>query len=93
MKKYKIKKCHSSPVSLAFDSVTNHIMNKVHVLDYGAIIWDPHTQSDIRKLERVQRQVARFITGDYKCRNDGCVSDMLTRLKLPYYRTIAVEID
>ena len=31
----------------------------------------------------MQRQAARFITGDYKSRNQGCVTDMLTKLKLP----------
>ena len=34
------------------------------VLDYGSIIWDPYLSRDIEKFERVQRQAARFITGD-----------------------------
>ena len=53
------------------------------VLNYGAIVLDPYVKSDIFKLERVQRQTARFITGDYKSRNQGCVTDMLTKLKVP----------
>ena len=36
------------------------------ILDYGSIVWDPYLLSDIDKIERVQRQAARFITGDYK---------------------------
>ena len=31
---------------------------------YREIIWDPYYAKDIDKLERVQRQGARFITGD-----------------------------
>ena len=38
------------------------------ILDYSAIIWDPYYIQDINKLVRVQKQAARFITGDYKSR-------------------------
>ena len=37
---------------------------------------------DIDKLERVLRQAARFITGDYKTREEGCVTRMLETLEL-----------
>ena len=40
------------------------------VLEYGAVVWDPYLQKDIDKLERIQRIGARFITGDYRSRND-----------------------
>ena len=52
------------------------------VLDYGSIIWDPYLSSDIEKLERVQRQAARFITGDYHSREEGSVTGMLDMLEL-----------
>ena len=52
------------------------------ILDYGSIIWDPYLSSDIDKIERVQRQAARFITGDYKTREEGCVTKMLDHLEL-----------
>ncbi|XP_076468986.1 uncharacterized protein LOC143299585 [Babylonia areolata] len=52
-------------------------------LEYSATVWDPHQRQDIEKLERVQRQIAHFITGDYKSRNPGCVSGMLKELNLP----------
>ena len=52
------------------------------ILDYGSIIWDPYLLSDIDKIERVQRQAARFITGDYKTREEGCVTKMLENLAL-----------
>ena len=52
-------------------------------LEYGSVVWDPYQQGEIDKLERVQRTAARFITRDYKSRQDGCVSAMLEDLKLP----------
>ena len=52
------------------------------LLDYGSIIWDPYLKQDIDKLERVQRQAARFITGDYKTREEGCATGMLETLEL-----------
>ena len=33
--------------------------------------------------EIVQRSAARFVTGDYKSRHEGCVTNMLTDLDLP----------
>ena len=35
------------------------------ILNYGASIWDPHTQSNITKLEKVNKRSARFVTGNY----------------------------
>ena len=51
-------------------------------LEYGSIVWDPYQQSDIDRLERVQRSAARFITKDYRSRQDGCVTAMLRELDL-----------
>ena len=34
-------------------------------------------------LEKIQRQAARFISGDYSSRDHGCVTQMLTELLLP----------
>ena len=52
-------------------------------LDYGATVWHPHLVKDRNKLERIQRQAARFIKRDYKSREPGCVTQMLNELKLP----------
>lgn len=52
-------------------------------LEYGAVVWDPFLQSDIDKLEKIQRKAARFISGDYKSRDRGCVTRMLENLDLP----------
>mgnify|MGYP007024906418 CR=1 FL=1 len=50
---------------------------------------DPNMVTNINKLERIQRQAARFITIDYKSREDGCVSNMLAQLELQDLQTIA----
>jgi hypothetical protein len=52
-------------------------------LEYASIIWDPHLQGDIDRLERVQRSAARFIKKDYRSREEGCVTSMLKDLELP----------
>ena len=33
-------------------------------LEYGSAAWDPYYDKDIKKLERVQRKVARFFAGN-----------------------------
>ena len=40
-------------------------------------------KKDIDRLERIQRQAARFITRDYFSRDPGCVTKMLKDLNLP----------
>ena len=53
------------------------------LLEYGSVVWDPYLTRDIDKLERTQRNCARFITGDYKSRHEGAVTNMLKDLDLP----------
>jgi hypothetical protein len=53
------------------------------VLEYGSVVWDPHLTRDIDKLEQIQRNGARFITGDYKSRHEEAVTNMLKDLDLP----------
>ena len=68
--------------------VSEETSNTVHIslvrstMDYGGIIWDPYTETNINRLERIQRQAARFITGDYRSREEGSVSNMLEKLDL-----------
>ena len=52
-------------------------------LEYSSIVWGPYLQKDIDELEKVQRQAARFVTGNYISRDQGCVSQMLAELNLP----------
>ena len=47
------------------------------------MIWDPYTKQDTLKLENVQRSATRFITKDYYSRQEGCVTEILHKLKLP----------
>ena len=35
------------------------------VLEYSCSVWDPHVDKDITKLEKVQRNAARFVKSDY----------------------------
>ena len=38
-------------------------------LEYAASVWDPHQIGEIEQLENIHRRSARFITRDYKSRN------------------------
>jgi hypothetical protein len=56
-------------------------------MEYRAIIWDPYNKNDINKLENLQRRGARFITKDYKSREEGSMTKMLRDLDLPLLQT------
>ena len=56
-------------------------------MEYSAIIWDPYNKNDINKLENLQRRSARFITKDYKSREEGSMTKMLRDLDLPLLQT------
>ena len=51
------------------------------ILEYASIIWDPHTASNINKLETVQRRSARHIMHNYS--RHASVTTMLQHLDLP----------
>ena len=51
------------------------------ILEYASIIWDPHTASNIHKLETVQRRSARHIMHNYN--RHANVTTMLQHLHLP----------
>ena len=59
-------------------------------MEYGATVWDPYQQYTSDKIERVQRQAARFIKSRYT--RYSSVSDMLdelgVRLSLKRDRTL-----
>jgi hypothetical protein len=48
------------------------------ILEYAAVVWDPHTETNCSKLEAVQRRAARFVCNDY--RRTSSVTAMLERL-------------
>lgn len=38
-------------------------------LEYASVVWDPHTKTNIHKLEKIQRLAARFIYSKYRRRD------------------------
>ena len=48
-------------------------------LEYAASIWDPYTQKNKTKLEKVQRSAARFVSSDYS--RHSSVTSMLENLE------------
>ena len=50
-------------------------------LEYSSCLWDPHTKSNISKLEMVQRRAARYTCNRFH--NTSSVTNMLTELKWP----------
>ncbi len=51
------------------------------ILEYGACAWDPHTKKNIKKIEAVQRNAARFILSNYE-RTPGTVTGLLKELNM-----------
>ena len=49
-------------------------------LEYASAAWDPSSVEDITKLEKVQRQTARFAHSNYHDRATGCVTKMVSDL-------------
>ena len=49
------------------------------LVEYASIIWDPHTNANINRLEMVQRKYARFVFYDY--RTTSSVTAMLDQLQ------------
>ena len=50
------------------------------VLEYASPAWDPTSSEGIVKLEKVQRQAARFVHANYSERNPGFVTRMVSDL-------------
>lgn len=50
------------------------------ILEYAVVIWDPFTQTDIQKLERVQKKVVRFIYNSY---GPTSITKLLLKSKFP----------
>ena len=48
------------------------------LVEYAGTVWDPHAQTNIQKLEMVQRRAARYVLSRH-C-NTSSVSDMLKSL-------------
>ena len=48
---------------------------------YAAAVWDPYYQTDIQRLEKVQRRAARWVSNDYS--SYSSVTSMLDHLRWP----------
>ena len=51
------------------------------IMEYASPVWDPYYNSDIYKLEKVQRRAARWALSDYS--RESSVTSLLSSLKWP----------
>lgn len=51
------------------------------LLEYGDVVWDPHTKTDTDKLEKVHKRALRFIFNAYG--RQVSLSDLSSRSGLP----------
>ena len=63
------------------------------VLEYGSTVCVPYYVKDIDRLEKVQRQPARFISGDHATRKPGCISKMIKTRDYHHSRIGGWELD
>jgi hypothetical protein len=52
------------------------------IMEYGAIIWNPHLNGDIDKIKRIQNRAIRFAKKAYKSRETGGITRMREDLEL-----------
>ena len=50
------------------------------VLEYASVVWDSKNQTNASRLERVQKQAARFCTSEYSSREEGTMTKILSQL-------------
>ena len=50
-------------------------------LEYACTVWDPHTETDSSKLDKIQRRAARWVLKRH--RNTSSVGEMLDHLQWP----------
>ena len=68
-----LNKCPTHIKAVAYTSLVRPI------LEYASAAWDPHSQNNIKSLERIQRQAARFCK-NYYSREPGSVTKLLQEL-------------
>ena len=68
-----LNKCPTHIKAVAYTSLV------LPILEYASAAWDPHSQNNIKTLERIQRQAARFCTNNYS-REPGSVTKLLQEL-------------
>ena len=72
-----LKQCSTKTKTLAYQSLV-----RPH-LEYATTAWDPHTQTNIDRLERIQRRAARFVLNNYNYppSPNSSVTTMLSNLQ------------
>jgi len=45
-------------------------------LEYACAVWDPHHQSHINDIEKIQKAAARFVTGNYVMENGNSAANL-----------------
>ena len=68
-----LNKCPTHIKTVAYTSLVRPI------LEYASAAWAPHSQNNIKTLERIQRQAARFCKNNYS-REPGSVTKLLQEL-------------
>ena len=68
-----LNKCPTNTKAVAYTPLVRPI------LEYASAAWDPHSQNNIKTLERIQRQAARLCTNNYS-REPGSVTQLLQEL-------------
>ena len=67
-----LSKCSSNIKASAYLLMVRPLM------EYACVVWDPHYQSQVSVLEKVQRRAARWVLSDYSYHSS--VSSMLEQL-------------
>ena len=50
-------------------------------LEYASAVWDPHTKSDIDKIDKIQKRAARWVFNDYSWETSN--SELQAKLAWP----------
>ena len=58
-------------------------------LEYSAPAWNPYTKQDVSRIEQVQRNAARFVTGDYASQSVSKIVHSLGWKSLEHRRRLA----
>ena len=72
----KFNKCSTDIKAVAYQ----YISLVRPTLEYASAAWDPHSQNNIKTLEIIQRQAARFCTNSNYSREPGSVTKLLQEL-------------
>ena len=79
-----IHQCPRKTKELCYNTLVRPLM------EYATIIWDPFTDSNVRKLEMVQRRSARVVFSVY--RRTSSVTPMLKQLQWPTLKERRVQV-